>query len=170
MRHATRAAQYSDLHVQQIPHDADAKRDGDSSLHTKEESGADVVHAYTFLKPLSAGQLSVLHIDNSTSSTPWDSSAASQATWPDLPRLFKALAIPSEVRPTQLLFVRSIHISLPQVIPYYTQHGTQIALRVRERKMSFSGDDFTIKDAVSGAVMFKVDGSALALRDNKSEC
>jgi uncharacterized protein YxjI len=35
--------------------------------------------------------------------------------------------------------------------------------------MSFSGDDFTIKDAVSGAVMFKVDGSALALRDNKSE-
>lgn len=56
------------------------------------------------------------------------------------------------------------------MIPYYTQHPTQIALRVRERKMSFSGDDFTIKDAVSGAVMFKVDGSAMSLRDNKSEC
>ena len=55
------------------------------------------------------------------------------------------------------------------VIPYYTQHPTQIALRVREHKMSFSGDDFTIKDAVSGAVMFQVDGKALAIRGDKSE-
>jgi uncharacterized protein YxjI len=55
------------------------------------------------------------------------------------------------------------------VIPYFTQHNQQIALRVRERKMSFSGDDFTVKDAVSGQVMFKVDGSAMAIRDNKSE-
>ncbi|KAJ9097776.1 hypothetical protein QFC20_006122 [Naganishia adeliensis] len=54
------------------------------------------------------------------------------------------------------------------VIPYFTQHNQQIALRVRERKISFSGDDFTVKDAVSGQVMFKVDGSAMAIRDNKT--
>ncbi|KAJ9091076.1 hypothetical protein QFC19_009250 [Naganishia cerealis] len=53
------------------------------------------------------------------------------------------------------------------VIPYYTQHQQQIALKVRERKMSFSGDDFTVKDAMSGQVMFKVEGSSLSIRDNK---
>lgn len=64
---------------------------------------------------------------------------------------------------------RTPNAPLSQVIPYFTQHNQQIALRVRERKMSFSGDDFTVKDAVSGQVMFQVDGSAMAIRDNKSE-
>lgn len=36
--------------------------------------------------------------------------------------------------------------------------------------MSFSGDDFTVKDAVSGKVMFQIDGSAFSFRGEKSEC
>ncbi|KAG7562903.1 hypothetical protein FFLO_01593 [Filobasidium floriforme] len=54
------------------------------------------------------------------------------------------------------------------VIPYYTQHRGQIALKVRERKMSFSGDDFAVKDAYNGQTMFQVDGSAFSFRQNKS--
>jgi hypothetical protein len=55
------------------------------------------------------------------------------------------------------------------VIPYYTQHRGQIALKVRERKMSFSGDDFAVKDAYNGQTMFQVDGSAFSFRQNKCE-
>jgi hypothetical protein len=54
------------------------------------------------------------------------------------------------------------------VIPYYTQHRGQIALKVRERKVSFSGDDFSVKDAYNGQTMFQVDGSAFSFRQNKS--
>ncbi|KAJ9126915.1 hypothetical protein QFC24_001146 [Naganishia onofrii] len=54
------------------------------------------------------------------------------------------------------------------VIPFYTQHQQQIALKVRESKISFSGDDFTIKDAVTGQPMFKVKGSAVSMRDSKA--
>lgn len=56
------------------------------------------------------------------------------------------------------------------ILPYFTQHTEQIALQVREHKMSFSGDDFTVKDAVSGQVMFQIDGSAFSFRGEKSEC
>lgn len=55
------------------------------------------------------------------------------------------------------------------VIPYYTQHQQQIALKVRESKLSFSGDDFTIKDAMTGQPMFKVNGKAVSMRDSKSK-
>ncbi|EPQ31888.1 uncharacterized protein PFL1_00087 [Pseudozyma flocculosa PF-1] len=54
------------------------------------------------------------------------------------------------------------------VIPHFTQHSTQIALQVREQKMSMSGDDFSVKDAVTGNTMFKVDGSYFSMRDKKN--
>ncbi|KAJ9098756.1 hypothetical protein QFC21_004404 [Naganishia friedmannii] len=54
------------------------------------------------------------------------------------------------------------------VLPFYTQHQQQIALKVRESKISFSGDDFTIKDAMTGQPMFKVKGSAVSMRDSKT--
>ena len=55
------------------------------------------------------------------------------------------------------------------VIPYFTQHKGQIALKVRERKMSLSGDDFSVKDAYTGQTMFQVDGSTFSFRQNKCE-
>jgi len=53
------------------------------------------------------------------------------------------------------------------VIPFFTQHQQEIVLQVREKKFSLSGDDFAVKDARSGAVMFGVDGKAMSLRDEK---
>lgn len=53
------------------------------------------------------------------------------------------------------------------VIPHYTQHGQQIALKVRERKVSISGDDFAVKDAVTGQTMFRVEGKVFSLSDKK---
>jgi uncharacterized protein YxjI len=53
------------------------------------------------------------------------------------------------------------------VIPHFTQHGQQIALKVRERKVSISGDDFAVKDAVSGHTMFRVEGKVFSLSDKK---
>lgn len=35
--------------------------------------------------------------------------------------------------------------------------------------MSFSGDDFAVKDAYNGQTMFQVDGSAFSFRQNKCE-
>ena len=55
------------------------------------------------------------------------------------------------------------------VIPHFCQHQNQIALKVRERKVSISGDDFSVKDAVTGQTVFKVDGSAFSLRDAKGK-
>jgi uncharacterized protein YxjI len=49
----------------------------------------------------------------------------------------------------------------------YMQHTTPIALRIRERKLSFSGDDFTIKDAATGQPVFRIDGNALSLHAKK---
>lgn len=53
------------------------------------------------------------------------------------------------------------------VIPHFTQHGQQIALKVRERKISISGDDFAVKDAISGQTMFRVEGKVFSLSDKK---
>jgi hypothetical protein len=55
------------------------------------------------------------------------------------------------------------------VMPYYTQHQQEIALKVRERKMSFSGDDFAVKDAYTGQTMFVVEGNTFSFRDSKGE-
>lgn len=55
------------------------------------------------------------------------------------------------------------------VIPFFTQHQQEIVLKIREKKFSMSGDDFGVKDARTGQVMFKVDGKSLSLRDEKGE-
>ncbi|UZJ55507.1 hypothetical protein CBS101457_004827 [Exobasidium rhododendri] len=49
----------------------------------------------------------------------------------------------------------------------FTQHPQQIALRVRERKVSITGDDFAVKDAVSGQTMFQVHGKVFSISDKK---
>lgn len=54
--------------------------------------------------------------------------------------------------------------------PTYCQHQQEVALRIRERKMSWSGDDFTVKDARTGQPIFMVDGKAMSFRGAKSEC
>ncbi|PWZ03012.1 hypothetical protein BCV70DRAFT_214489 [Testicularia cyperi] len=53
------------------------------------------------------------------------------------------------------------------IFPEYTRHTTQIALKVRERKMSFTGDDFSIKDAVTGAMVFDIQAKAFSFRGSK---
>lgn len=53
------------------------------------------------------------------------------------------------------------------IIPYFCQHRQEMGLRIRERKMSFSGDDFAVKDAMTGQKLFEVDGRTFSLRDNK---
>ncbi|KAH7104221.1 tubby C-terminal-like domain-containing protein [Auriculariales sp. MPI-PUGE-AT-0066] len=53
------------------------------------------------------------------------------------------------------------------VIPQFCQHRTPIALRIREKKVSWTGDDFKIKDAATGAVIFEVDGKAFSLHARK---
>jgi len=51
---------------------------------------------------------------------------------------------------------KTTHILLPPaphpigVNKLYTQHTTELALRVREHKTGLSGDDFTVKDALNG--------------------
>ncbi|KDN52029.1 DUF567-domain-containing protein [Tilletiaria anomala UBC 951] len=53
------------------------------------------------------------------------------------------------------------------VIPTFTKHQQQMALKVRERKMSFSSDDYSIKDAGTGQKVFEVDGKAFSLHSKK---
>ncbi|EST09644.1 LURP1-like domain protein [Kalmanozyma brasiliensis GHG001] len=53
------------------------------------------------------------------------------------------------------------------IIAEYTRHTTPITLRVRELKWSHSGDDFKIKDAVIGALLFKVDAKVFSLSSKK---
>lgn len=53
------------------------------------------------------------------------------------------------------------------VFPEFTRHTAPIALKVRERKLSFTGDDFAVKDAVTGAVVFDVQAKALSLHQTK---
>lgn len=55
------------------------------------------------------------------------------------------------------------------VFPQYTRHTTPIALKIREKKLSLTGDDFDIKDAATGAVVFHVDGKAFSIRGRKGE-
>lgn len=53
------------------------------------------------------------------------------------------------------------------VFRHFTQHPQQLALQVRERKVSISGDDFAVKDAVTKQTAFKVEGKAFSLSDKK---
>jgi uncharacterized protein YxjI len=53
------------------------------------------------------------------------------------------------------------------VYGHFTQHPQQIALKVRERKLSITGDDFAVKDAVSGQTVFQVHGKVFSLGDKK---
>ena len=53
------------------------------------------------------------------------------------------------------------------MFPYYAQHQAEFALRIREKKLSFSGNDFHIKDAATGGIIFRVEGQALSLRGRK---
>lgn len=53
------------------------------------------------------------------------------------------------------------------VFPYYTQHQTPVVLKLREKKRAFSGDDFDIEDATTGASVFHVNGKAWTMRGRK---
>lgn len=53
------------------------------------------------------------------------------------------------------------------VLPEYTRHTSEIALRIRERKSSWSGDDFEVKDAMTGEVLFEVKQKWTSLRQTK---
>lgn len=50
---------------------------------------------------------------------------------------------------------------------FYTQHREELSLRIRERKTAFSGDDFAVKDALSGQKIFNVNGKVLSLSGKK---
>jgi uncharacterized protein YxjI len=50
---------------------------------------------------------------------------------------------------------------------HFTQHPQEVALKIRERKVSISGDDFAVKDAVTGATIFKVEGKVFSISDKK---
>lgn len=53
------------------------------------------------------------------------------------------------------------------VVSDYTKHNTPITLRIRELKSSFSGEDFTIKDAIANRPILRVDGKAFSFRGKK---
>ncbi|CAD6886842.1 unnamed protein product [Tilletia controversa] len=53
------------------------------------------------------------------------------------------------------------------VLPQYTIHTQQMALKIRERKTGFSGDNFKVKDAVTDQSIFQVDGKAFSLSSSK---
>ncbi|KAE8222864.1 hypothetical protein CF319_g4009 [Tilletia indica] len=53
------------------------------------------------------------------------------------------------------------------VLPQYTIHQNQMALKIRERKTGFSGDNFKVKDAVTDQSIFEVDGKAFSLSSSK---
>lgn len=50
---------------------------------------------------------------------------------------------------------------------FYTQHTHELALKVRERKVAFSGDDFAVKDAATDQTVFKVKGKVMSLSGKK---
>lgn len=52
------------------------------------------------------------------------------------------------------------------VLPEYTKHTSEIALRIRERK-SWSGDDFKVTNALTGEVLFEVKQKWTSLRQTK---
>jgi hypothetical protein len=52
------------------------------------------------------------------------------------------------------------------MIPFYAQHRTELALRIREKKLSWGGD-LHVKDAATGGIIFRLDGQALSLRARK---
>ncbi|KAK0551170.1 hypothetical protein OC846_000766 [Tilletia horrida] len=54
------------------------------------------------------------------------------------------------------------------VLPQYTIHQQQMALKIRERKTGFSGDNFKIKDAATDQLIFEVDGKAFSLSQRKN--
>jgi uncharacterized protein YxjI len=53
------------------------------------------------------------------------------------------------------------------VFPAYCQHQTEVALKIREKKMSVTGDDFDITDAVTGARIFHVKGTVFSIHARK---
>ncbi|KAK0525387.1 hypothetical protein OC835_005626 [Tilletia horrida] len=53
------------------------------------------------------------------------------------------------------------------VLPQYTIHQNQMALKIRERKTGFSGDNFRVKDAVTDQAIFEVDGKVFSLSSKK---
>ncbi|EIN04318.1 hypothetical protein PUNSTDRAFT_93048 [Punctularia strigosozonata HHB-11173 SS5] len=53
------------------------------------------------------------------------------------------------------------------VFPAYSQHRGEVALKIREKKISLTGDDFDITDAANGAKIFHVDGKAFSLHGRK---
>ncbi len=53
------------------------------------------------------------------------------------------------------------------VLPAFTQHQQQMVLKVRERKLSLSGDDFSVKDAFTGQKIFEVDGKMVSMHSKK---
>jgi uncharacterized protein YxjI len=53
------------------------------------------------------------------------------------------------------------------VFPAYCQHQNEVALKIREKKLSITGDDFDITDAVTGAKVFHVNGDVLSLHGRK---
>ncbi|SPO20579.1 related to DUF567 domain protein [Ustilago trichophora] len=54
------------------------------------------------------------------------------------------------------------------VVAEYTKHDTPIVLRIRERKFSFTGDDFAIKDAISRKPVFEVKAKAVSISQRKT--
>ncbi|EIN04880.1 hypothetical protein PUNSTDRAFT_122599 [Punctularia strigosozonata HHB-11173 SS5] len=53
------------------------------------------------------------------------------------------------------------------VFPTYSRHRSEVALKIREKKLSFTGDDFDITDAATGAKVFHVDGKVFSLQGRK---
>lgn len=52
------------------------------------------------------------------------------------------------------------------VLPMYAQN-TEVTLKLREKRLSLSGDSFAITD-VQGRPYFKMEGNAFHIRDKKS--
>lgn len=65
--------------------------------------------------------------------------------------------------PAPLLAPSTIPIG---VLPAFTQHQTQMSLKVREKKIAM-GDDFSVKDAVTGQKVFEVDGKMFSMHSRK---
>ncbi|PWN51074.1 hypothetical protein IE53DRAFT_329096 [Violaceomyces palustris] len=53
------------------------------------------------------------------------------------------------------------------VFPHFTQHQQQLALKIRERKVSFTGDDIAVTDAISKLKVFEVEGKVMSLSGRK---
>ncbi|PWN45189.1 hypothetical protein IE81DRAFT_320361 [Ceraceosorus guamensis] len=53
------------------------------------------------------------------------------------------------------------------VLPHFAQHNQQMTLKVREKKASFSGDDFACTDATTNQTVLKVDGHAWTMHGTK---